>query len=249
MTVYDMHCHMGFADQSDPTCSLHVADPRLDGFLCATVTPQEFKDLQERHPEHPMARFALGLHPQWVTKGICDESSLQLFCELVGDAAFVSEVGLDYREMYVAGKEGQLACFHGVLSAVQNGERVLSIHTSEAEREVLDLMEEYGTFRNNRCVFHWFSGSCDQLHRAIKLGAYFSGGLKMTKSKRGREYLKVIPKDRLLLETDYPRGEDAQFSASAQADMLCEIVEAMEHIRGEHLREYVAGTSAELLGR
>ena len=71
----------------------------------------------------------------------------------------------------------------------------------------------------------------------------------MTKSKRGREYLKVIPKDRLLLETDYPRGEDAQFSASAQADMLCEIVEAMEHIRGEHLREYVAGTSAELLGR
>ena len=80
------------------------------------------------------------------------------------------------------------------------------------------------------CILHWFSGDGDELHRAVRAGCYFSVGPRMVATKRGREYAKQIPLDRLLLETDDPEGEnvtwpyariraglDATFNAIAEA--------------------------------
>ncbi|MEE0705682.1 MAG: TatD family hydrolase, partial [Adlercreutzia sp.] len=53
-------------------------------------------------------------------------------------------------------------------------------------------------------IFHWFSGSSDDLQRALHAGCFFSVGPRMLASRRGREYARQIPLDRLLLETDMP---------------------------------------------
>lgn len=84
---------------------------------------------------------------------------------------------------------------------------VLSLHSVKATDVVLDLLEGAELFSSNSCIFHWFSGSNNELHRAIKSGCYFSVGERFLSSKRGQEYLKVIPVNQLLFETDLPAQE------------------------------------------
>lgn len=82
--------------------------------------------------------------------------------------------------------------------------KLLSIHAVNAAGDVLDALEAAGTFARHQVIFHWFSGSSDDLQRALRAGCFFSVGPRMLASRRGREYARQIPLDRLLLETDMP---------------------------------------------
>lgn len=82
--------------------------------------------------------------------------------------------------------------------------KLLSVHAVNSAGEVLDLMEAVHFTDRHRVVFHWFSGSSDDLQRALRAGCFFSVGPRMLASRRGREYARQIPLDRLLLETDMP---------------------------------------------
>ena len=64
-------------------------------------------------------------------------------------------------------------------------------------------------------IFHWFSGTSDELVRARNAGCYFSVNERMLASKRGREYTRQIPLDRLLLETDAPAEPNTETSAQS----------------------------------
>lgn len=82
--------------------------------------------------------------------------------------------------------------------------KLLSIHAVNAAGDVLDALQAAGTLARHQAIFHWFSGSSDDLQRALHAGCFFSVGPRMLASRRGREYARQIPLDRLLLETDMP---------------------------------------------
>ncbi|WP_300628743.1 TatD family hydrolase [uncultured Adlercreutzia sp.] len=82
--------------------------------------------------------------------------------------------------------------------------KLLSIHAVNAAGDVLDALQAAGTLVRHQVIFHWFSGSSDDLQRALRAGCFFSVGPRMLASRRGREYARQIPFDRLLLETDMP---------------------------------------------
>lgn len=93
------------------------------------------------------------------------------------------------------------------------GGRVFSFHAVRGADVVIDMLEEYELLEDNTIIFHWFSGSSAQLKRACDLGCFFSVNAFMLSTKRGREYAKAIPLDRLLIETDLP--EEVSFDACA----------------------------------
>ena len=68
----------------------------------------------------------------------------------------------------------------------------------------LDVLERTGCLDACLCIFHWFSGSQEELTRAIDAGCLFSVNERMLKTKRGRAYARAIPEGRLLIETDFP---------------------------------------------
>lgn len=82
--------------------------------------------------------------------------------------------------------------------------KLLSIHAVNAAGDVLDALQAAGTLVRHQVIFHWFSGSSDDLQRALRAGCFFSVGPRMLASRRGREYARQIPLNRLLLETDMP---------------------------------------------
>lgn len=80
--------------------------------------------------------------------------------------------------------------------------RVLSVHAVQAAGCALDVLQETGCLNACVCVFHWFSGTGEELVRARKAGCYFSFSPRALATKRSRAYAAQIPPDRLLFESD-----------------------------------------------
>ena len=107
------------------------------------------------------------------------------------------------------------------------GGRVFSFHAVRGADVIMDMLEEYELLEDNTIIFHWFSGSSAQLKRARDLGCFFSVNAFMLQTKRGREYAKAIPLDRLLIETDLP--EETPIDACVENSQACkQATEAVE---------------------
>ena len=113
---------------------------------------------------------------------------------------------------------------------------------------MLDVLEETKALNRCRAILHWFSGSSDQLHRAILAGCWFSFGEQSLKTGKGREYAKVYPKDRLLTETDLP---SSAHPACSIEDLLAGIERAckgLSQARGYDVQDEVIANAATLFG-
>ena len=203
----DAHVHLDFMSNGEEVASAAAADGvRL---FAVTVTPAGFLVARKRFAEFGNVAVGLGLHPWWVERPDDGEALV----ELLGETRFVGEVGLDFGKRHETTRETQLAVFSQIAQACgEAGGKVMSIHAVHAARESLDVLERAGTLETCTCIFHWFTGPSDQLKRAIDAGCWFSVGARMTATKKGREYVKAIPRDRLLLETDAPPERGQRFS-------------------------------------
>lgn len=93
-------------------------------------------------------------------------------------------------------------------------------------------------------IIHWFSGSSNELQRAIKHGCWFSIGEMSLKTKRGREYAKVYPKDKLLTETDLPSSDYTDISAADIVDSLKRALSGLSEARGYSVQTEVMANAA-----
>ncbi len=209
----DAHCHVAFMEH--PAAFTEQANAAGATILSVTVAPEEFREMESEHIAGSIggkARTALGLHPWWVPEKKQElEAPLEEFDALLPHTQFVGEVGLDFSKRRERTRTQQLHAFHHIAcAAADNGTRALSLHCVGAYPEALHELEVSGCAEQCACIFHWFSGSSQQLNCAIDLGCWFSVGKRMLQTKRGREYAKAIPQNRLLLETDAPAAKDPE---------------------------------------
>ena len=138
----------------------------------------------------------------------------------------------------------------GASSARPTCPKLISFHAVRAANFVLDALEQHGTAERHRCVFHWFSGTSDELTRAVRAGCFFSVNARMLATKRGRTYARAIPEKRLLLETDAPAREGMPWSAQQWRAQLVETLTLLAETRDAdpaQLAERLAETSRRLL--
>ncbi len=194
--MIDFHCHLDlFPDPAEVAERCEVEGIYV---LSVTTTPSAWHGT--RKLERPRIRTALGLHPQLAHER-CSE--LGLFDELLSETRYVGEVGLDGAPPFRAHWHEQLQVFDHILdSCAQAGGRILSIHSRRASKAVMDRIEsvpQAGTF-----IMHWFSGSPRELSRAVSLGCWFSVGPAMLTGEKGRALAALLPRDRVLTESDGP---------------------------------------------
>lgn len=244
-TLFDMHCHLDFA--RDPAQAAADAAERGICALSATVTPSAYEAAIKQFELYDTVAVGLGLHPWWVADGRINEDELLRFARLVGQARVIAEVGLDFSQGRENSRQAQVDAFEQVLDACRAGGKLISLHVSASAGTVLDLLERYDTLQRNACVFHWFSGTSDELQRAIGAGCFFSVGPRMLATKRGRAYAKAIPAERLLLETDEPSRPEGRFTSEGHHRHLQQALAELEALRGEPLAQRIAATSRKLL--
>lgn len=250
--LFDMHCHLDRMANADEVAREAAANDMA--LFCTTVTPADALAARSRFGTPPNVRVGVGLHPWWVTDGRCGEIEIEQAAQLAAASRFIGEVGLDFGSRHAANAQRQLDALEAIARACAGHPvegRVLSIHAVRSAGESLDVLERHGLTASAHCIFHWFSGTSDQLARALDAGCLFSISERMLATRRGREYARQIPLDRLLLETDLPEQLDKPCSADQIEASLMRALHELAHIRGtdEHtLSTRIAKTSSELLG-
>ena len=159
--LFDLHCHLDF----DPDVRVAAQElAELDmGAFSTTVTPEGYEWACELLEPFGNVRVGLGLHPWWIADGRLGPQDVALFERLAKDERFIGEVGLDFGRDRAATRDMQVAAFERVARACASGGKVLSIHAVKAAGEALDVLERAGALVGNACIFHWFSGTSDEL--------------------------------------------------------------------------------------
>ena len=199
------------------------------GVIAVGTTPKAYEREKQFCFGVGNIRVGLGFHPQLVAER---GQEIDLFLRLIKNSRYIGEIGLDFNSSYIAFKEQQLSSFWKIAKAcADEGNKVLSIHSVKAAGAVIDELAKVGTFQNNICIFHWFTGTAFERSRAIEAGAWFSINPRMLKTKSGLETIKAIPADRLLLETDAPFVNNID-SVRSLKERLEKMVEDISKIRG-----------------
>lgn len=192
----DMHCHLDL--YPDPFEIAKSCDEKGLYVLSVTTTPKAWDGTKKLAAGYKRIQTALGLHPQLAHQR---SHELELFDHLLPDAKYVGEIGLDGGKGYKEYGEIQLKVFRHILRQVNNsGGRIMTIHSRACAGRVLDELEGIKGIP----VLHWFTGTKSELKRALSMGCWFSIGPAMMETKRGKELASIIPKDRVLTETDGP---------------------------------------------
>ena len=153
-------------------------------------------------------RFSIGVHPH-AAGAFAGEPALaaQLVDErlaTVAGARAIGEIGLDYH-YDVAPRDVQQAVFRAQIGLARRRRLPIVIHTREAEDDTFRILaEEAGGEVGG--VFHCFTGDRSMAHRALEAGFHLSlaGIVTFPKAEELREVARLVPIDRMLLETDSP---------------------------------------------
>lgn len=194
--MIDFHCHLDL--YPEPGRIARTCAERGLYVLSVTTTPSAWHGTSRL--AHRRIRTALGLHPQLAHQR---RAELGLFDELLPQARYVGEIGLDGTPEFRPHWRDQLAVFNHILRAcAQAGGRTMSIHSRHSSKAVLDGLEAHPGA--GIPVLHWFSGSARDLDRAVELGCWFSVGPAMLNGERGKRLAARMPRERVLTESDGP---------------------------------------------
>lgn len=247
-----MHCHLDLMANGEDVA--REGAKRGIGFLCTTVTPQGAEDARARFQGMGNVRVAAGLHPWWLADGTCGGAEIALLEAHATSCRFLGEIGLDGGARGNSSMATQQEALRRVAQAAARNPlpgRVVSIHAVRTAATVLDILEETGLASTAACIFHWFTGTSDELWRAVRAGCLFSINERMLATKRGREYARILPEEALLLETDAPPELGAPYRLDAVERSLGTVLDQLARIRScdrDRLACAIADRSAHLLG-
>ena len=117
----------------------------------------------------------------------------------------VGETGLDFYYNH-SDKNDQIKCFEEHIIAAQISKLPIIVHTRNAEIETFEILKRYFLKKEFKILIHCFTGSKDFAFKLLDLGAYISasGVVTFKNSQNLANTFKIIPNERILVETDSP---------------------------------------------
>ena len=204
--LVDSHCHLDLLDLTPFEGSLDSAleaAAKLDvkKILCISVDLENIPKVIAIAERYPTVYASVGLHPSH-NEG--EEATVDRILQFADHPKVIAigETGLDYHYDSTP-RALQQERFRIHIEAAQKTGKPLIIHTRKAEDDTLSLLREHNVSEG---VFHCFTEGLAMARAAIDLGLYisFSGILTFKSAQDLRDIAKVLPMDRILVETDAP---------------------------------------------
>ncbi len=145
---------------------------------------------------------AVGIHPH-EADSFNKDNEAELFKLASQDKVkAIGEIGLDYFKNY-SSQENQKNLFLSLLRLAKELSLPVVIHSRQAEGDTLKILKEAMPIR---AVVHCFSGDEFFLKECLELGFFISFTCNITYKKADnlRNLVKLMPIERLMLETDSP---------------------------------------------
>ncbi len=223
--MIDLHCHLDL--YPDPAAVIRECSASGAYVLAVTTTPRAWPGSKKLIAGSSRIRLALGLHPQLAHERAHE---LPVFDLAFNEAVYIGEIGMDGSPKYRMHLDVQRRVFkHIVELCALHGGRTMSIHSRGCASHVIQILKQAG--KPGVPVFHWFSGSNRELNEAIDIGGWFSVGPGMLASARGRTLINMMPKARVISESDGPFAKVSGRPARP-ADMA-RVVEGISTLWGE----------------
>lgn len=242
--LIDSHCHLNFLDlnEFDNDLSNVLAKAKendVQRFLSVCVELSDYPQLERIAATYPEVKISVGVHPDSENSPLV---TAQMLCDLAANPSCIAigETGLDYyRTPEGEGREVQRARFREHIRASLITQKPLIIHTRQAAEDTLLIMQEEQADRIGG-VMHCFTENFDIAQRAMALDFYisFSGIVTFKNATMLQEVAKLVPLDRMLIETDAPYLAPVPFRGKQNHPALVKhVAEAIANLRGMQYEE------------
>jgi TatD DNase family protein len=144
-----------------------------------------------------------GVHPHDAATFVPARDVDAIRAEVERGAVAIGECGLDYHYDH-SPRERQRAAFGDQLALAAELRRPVVVHTREAEDDTRAMIEEAGR-SGVTGVLHCYTGSVALAEAALAVGWLVSfSGIVTFKRWNGDDVIRIVPDDRLLIESDAP---------------------------------------------
>ena len=204
--MIDSHCHL----DHEPLLSdlLNVIkrskEVGIKKLLTISTSFESFDRIKKIIQEDEMIYGTIGIHPHETTQNkITSDIIVKNFIDnpkIIG----IGETGLDFYYEN-SDKDDQITSFKEHIEASIKTNSPLIIHSREAEDETFNILNEYKN-KNLKILMHCFTGSKNFAKKLLSLNAFFSasGIITFKNSLELQETFKILPLDKILIETDSP---------------------------------------------
>ena len=213
----DSHCHLSFPELAGDLQRIRaaMAEAQVSRALCICTTLEEFPAVAALASTHDNFWATVGVHPD--NEGVREPAVDDLVTmSATARVVAIGETGLDYYQMdqrkggrSVADMGWQRERFRVHIRAARRVGLPLVVHTRDAADDTLAILREEGETGATGSVggvFHCFTETERVARAALDMGFYisFSGILTFKSASDLREVARLVPLDRLLIETDSP---------------------------------------------
>ena len=206
--IIDSHCHLNYEPLS---LSLKETIDRAnkDGvryLLTISTEDKSYDKILNIVSKNECVFGSYGIHPHEAKnhkfisfKDIIKKTKLNK--KIIG----IGESGLDFYYNH-SDKKDQIKCFEEHITAAQNTQLPIIVHTRNAETETLEILKNRLKEKSFKILIHCFTGSKEFAFKLLDLGSYISasGVVTFKKSEDLANTFKEIPNDKILVETDSP---------------------------------------------
>lgn len=206
MELIDTHSHLTF-DSLIQDIDGVVARSKAAGvtsWLTVGTDPQQNRKAIELADKFENMYASVGIHPHDAKDLTAD--TLTELKELAQSEKVVAigETGLDFH-YNLSPQPDQKRAFAAQLTIAKELNLPVIIHCREAFDQTMEILDRHG-HGLKAVVFHCFSGSAEQAKIVLDYGFYisFTGVVTFKNAELTRRAAKIVPADRLMLETDCP---------------------------------------------
>ncbi len=208
MQLIDTHVHINFDVFQGRLKSLQEQWQKAGvvHLVHSCVEPKEFQGIQALAEQFSELSFAVGLHPLDVHKWQ-PQTKEQILSLADSDRRVVAigETGLDFYK--AENHQQQKQVFWEQLHIAKQLDKPVIIHCRDAALDLKEMLEDFWQNEGEvKGVMHCWTGNEAETAWFLNLGFYisFSGIVTFKNARSIQESAKVVPSDRLLVETDCP---------------------------------------------
>lgn len=204
MELFDSHAHYNDEkfdiDRNELIKSIY--NEGITRIVCAGYNVKQSKFALDLAKEFHFMYSTCGISPNDIEDFV--DSNLEKIEEISKDNKVVAigEIGLDYY-WNKENKEKQKELFIKQIEIANRLNKPIVIHTRDAWVDTIEILKDHPV--NKKGVFHCCPLNQELIKEAVKLGFYisFSGNITF-KNAKSEECIKLVPLDKILIETDSP---------------------------------------------
>ena len=238
--LVDSHCHID-GEKFDAD-----RDAVIERALAAGVDSMVVINGVAMAERYPFIYATVGVHPHEAST-----ATPEIYEKLKADVRhpkvlWVGEIGLDYHYDF-SPRDVQASVFIDHMRIAAEARKPIVIHTREAWADTIRLIREHWTPTGLPGIMHCFTGGPDQAREALDLGFYlsFPGVLTFPKATDAHESAKIVPLDRLLVETDSPYLAPVPYRGKRnEPAYVVEVAKKLAALRGVSLDEIATASNA-----